>query len=281
MKYYEVTFYINPNSQDAKDIMAAMAADAGFESFEENVHGITGYVQTENLDKEALDESIENFPIPGTVITYDVREAEDRNWNEEWENAGFDPIIIDKRCVIYDAKKGITDSSFPMTIAIDARQAFGTGTHETTQMIVSTLLETDLNGKRVLDCGCGTGILGIIAAKSGTKEVVGYDIDEWSVKNTIHNAEINDVAIEVLEGDKNVLSHINGVFDIVLANINRNILLCDMPAFTSLMDKSCKLVISGFYDTDADILREKASSLGLKETKRMTINGWCCLVFEK
>lgn len=281
MKYYEITFRINPNSQDSKDILAAIAGDTGFESFIDCEQGITGYVRTCNFDKTSLDAGIENFPVPDTSITYEVHETEDKNWNEEWEKDGFAPIIIDNRCAIYDAKRGFDDNLFPITIAIDAQQAFGTGTHETTRMIVSALLETDLKGKRVLDCGCGTGILGIVASKTGAKEVVGYDIDDWSVKNTIHNAELNNVAIEVLEGDKSVLSHVNGVFDVILANINRNILLCDMPVFAELMNNPCKLVISGFYDTDADILTGKAQGLGMKKTKETNINGWCCLVFEK
>lgn len=281
VKYYEVTFYINPYSELSKDIMIAMAADTGFESFEDNDHGFTGYVQIDKFDKIALDGSIESFPIPDTSIKYDISKPEDRNWNEKWEKAGFEPIIIDQRCIIYDAKQKYPDCHYPLSIAIDAQQAFGTGTHETTQMIVSAILNMNMDNKRVLDCGCGTGILGIVSAKKGAKEVIGYDIDDWSTKNAVHNAEINKVNMEIFEGDKNVLSHICGVFDVILANINRNILLSDMQAFTGIMNNSCTLVISGFHEKDAIMLTRKAASLGLKETKRQVINNWCCLVFEK
>ena len=156
------------------------------------------------------------------------REAEYRNWNEQWENEGFEPIVIDGRCIIHDTKHPAGDKapdSPTLDITIEARQAFGTGTHETTRMIVGELLKMDLKGKRILDCGCGTGILGIVASKCGASEIVAYDIDEWSVENARHNAKLNGVKnMEVLEGDRNVLSHVSGVFDVVLANINRNIL---------------------------------------------------------
>ena len=136
--------------------------------------------------------------------------------------------------------------TIPMKILIDAQQAFGTGTHETTQMIVSLLLNQDLKDKRVLDCGCGTGILGIVAAKCGAREVVSYDIDEWSVRNAEHNAELNGVELDVLEGDKRVLSHVSGVFDVILANINRNIILEDIDEFVSVMTTDSKIILSGF-----------------------------------
>lgn len=281
MRYYEIKFRLSPDSQDARDILAAILVDAGFESFEDSKEFLTGYAQMDNFDKVMLDEHIEQFPIPEIDITYDVKEAEDKNWNEEWEQSGFEPIIIGKQCVIYDAKSGFSDNSFPISLAIDARQAFGTGTHETTQMIVSVLVNMDLKDKQVLDCGCGTGILSIVAAKKGAQKVVGYDIDDWSVRNSIHNAEINNVNIEVLEGDKNVLSHINGLFNVIVANINRNILLEDMPTLSELMNDSCTLIISGFYESDADSLIEKASSLGLKEARRLVLNNWCCLILNK
>jgi ribosomal protein L11 methyltransferase (prmA) len=168
--------------------------------------------------------------------------------------------------------------TIPMKILIDAQQAFGTGTHETTQMIVSLLLNQDLKDKRVLDCGCGTGILGIVAAKCGAKEVVSYDIDEWSVRNAEHNAKLNGVELDVLEGDKRVLSHVSGVFDVILANINRNIILEDIDEFTSVMTTDSKIILSGFYEQDAEAILQKANDLGLKESQRLLNHDWCCLL---
>ena len=286
MRYYEAKFHITPDSQDARDLLAAIAAEAGFESFNDEGETLAGYVQTELFDQPLLDESLQAFPLPQVTITYDLSEMEDKNWNETWEQQGFEPIVIGEECIIYDAKSpsAVTPqpsalSPAPLLIAIDARQAFGTGTHETTQMIVSTLLHLDLHDKRVLDCGCGTGILGIVAAKRGAAEVIAYDIDDWSVRNAQHNAQINGVEIEVLEGDKRVLSHVSGVFDVVLANINRNVLLADMEAFEEVMSHPATLILSGFYEEDASVLLQKAAELGLKEQQRKVTGSWCCLVF--
>ena len=147
-------------------------------------------------------------------------------------------------------------------------------------MIIGLLLDMHLAGKRVLDCGCGTGILGIAASKLGAKEVVAYDIDEWSADNARHNAQINHVKnIEVLQGDANVLNHVSGVFDIVLANINRNILLQDMPAFRNVMMQGSVLILSGFFEEDCASLSAKATTLGLVHTGKVSKGNWCCLVF--
>jgi ribosomal protein L11 methyltransferase len=287
MKYYAIKFNIQTSDelmQIAKDLLTDCSAEAGCESFEETDNGIIAYAQQEVWDKEEMDSQIESFPIDDTKITYTIEEAEDKDWNQCWEDEGFDPITVDNKIVIYDAKHTTLDElcSFtdkaPIAIAIDAKLAFGTGTHQTTRMIVSTLLHSDIEGKRVLDCGCGTGILGITASKLGAQEVVGYDIDEWSVENTRHNAEINKVEnMDVLHGDSTVLNHISGVFDIVLANINRNILLQDMHQFRDVMAGNSKLILSGFYEEDVPLLLEKAKELGLEEYGRKTDTNWCCL----
>lgn len=281
MKYYEAIFTITSDSEPARDIVSALAGEAGFESFDNEADGLKGYVQVDLFDKEKLNTSLNDFPIEGVHVDYKISEVNDEDWNATWEQEGFEPIKIADKCVIYDAKdadKINSDDSLPkMKIGIDARQAFGTGTHETTQMMVGTLLELDLKGKHVLDCGCGTGILGIVAAKCGATEVVGYDIDDWSVRNALHNAEFNGVKMEVFEGDKGVLSHVSGLFDVVLANINRNILLADMPAFRDVMGSDSLLIISGFYEEDIPVLLDKAKELGLKEVSRKTNGDWACV----
>ena len=160
--------------------------------------------------------------------------------------------------------------------------AFGTGTHETTRMICSTLLDMDLQGKRVLDCGCGTGILGICALKLGADSCVGYDIDEWSADNTRHNAVINHVddRLTSLCGDSSVLSDYVAEFDVVLANINRNILLADMPHFVRVMKPGATLILSGFYEADCALLSSKAQQLGLKLISTRTDGDWASMVFQ-
>ncbi len=289
MKYLVATFNIEAEAdllEASRDLLADGAAQAGFETFEETEQGMDAYVQKELFDREALDAYIADFPISDAHITYSIQDAEDKDWNQEWEEQGFEPIFVADQVVIYDAKHS---ELYPDTsnrpdiieIGIEAKLAFGTGNHETTRMIISQLLQMPIKTKRVLDCGTGTGILGLTASKLGAKEVVGYDIDEWSVENAKHNALLNGVDnMEVLFGNSSVLNHISGVFDVVMANINRNILLDDMRLFRSVMNTDATLILSGFYEEDVPVLLEKANELGLHETARHTDNNWTCLVLK-
>lgn len=282
MKYKVAEFVIACDAtllQTARDLVADAAGEAGFESFEDTPTGLKGYVQDDALDREVLDNNLEEMPLEDVSVTYTLEDAEDKDWNEEWEKAGFDPINIDDRVVIYDARQEqATVSPTALSVYIHARQAFGTGNHQTTRMVIRRLTHMDLMGKRVLDCGCGTGILGIVASKLGAEEVVGYDIDEWSVENTRHNAEQNGVDnLTVLHGNASVLSHVCGVFDVVVANINRNILIEDLPAFKEVLAHDGMIILSGFYEDDAPLIKAKAAGLSLAETSRETEDDWCCL----
>ena len=279
MRYFEVEFTISPYSVDASDILAAMAGEAGFETFEETETGLKGYVQQSVFDVAVLQTALEDFPFEGTNISYEIREAEDRDWNEQWEQEGFEPIIISDNLMIHDGRH-LPDSMSDIAIEIDAKLAFGTGTHETTRMICSTLLELQPKG-RVLDCGTGTGILSICALKLGAQEAVGYDIDEWSVDNARHNAVINQVddRFASVLGDASILNKVEGSFDLVMANINRNILLNDMPQFVAKMNTGATLILSGFYTDDCQILIDKAQSLGLNLQQQKEDQQWACLVF--
>lgn len=269
--------------QTAKDLLADALGEVGFESFEETQQGLKAYIPVENFDEQCLKEVLKNIPIQGIDLTYHLEDMEDKNWNETWENAGFPPIDIDEQLIIYDAKSAFVPATdHKIYIGIEARQAFGTGNHQTTRMMISMLLQLRLSEKRVLDCGCGTGILSIAASKLGASKVIGYDIDEWSVNNTLHNATMNNVTnLEVFHGNAQVLSHVSGLFDVVLANINRNILLQDMTSFVELMTPGAILLLSGFYEADANLLIEKATQLGLVERNRKTEDDWCCLMFTK
>ena len=282
MKYFEVEFTINPMSADASDLLAALAGDAGFETFEEAENGLKGYVQQSLFDEDALRSCIADFPIEGISIIYNVREAEDRDWNEQWEQEGFEPIIIPP-LTIHDGRH-LPEVESEISIEIDAKLAFGTGTHETTRMICKELISTvpELEEVRVLDCGTGTGILSIAALKLGASEAVGYDIDEWSADNARHNAVINrvDERFTSLLGDASVIDTIKGEFDLVLANINRNILLADMPRFVSKMHIGSKLILSGFYTADSPLLIQKAADLGLTFVSQNQDQDWACLVFK-
>ena len=288
MKYLIADFKITTSRDDllatARDVLCAMVADAGFESFEETPDGVKGYVQDDLFDQPALDAALTCWPLEDVTVEYSMSEAEYKNWNVEWEEAGFEPIIIDNRIRVYDARNATAappsegGADGLIEIGIEARMAFGTANHETTRMMLAALLRSDTLGKRVLDCGCGTGILGIAAAKLGATDVVGYDIDEWSVENARHNARQNDVKnMEVYQGSRQVLSHVSGLFDIVMANINRNILLDDMGTFAEVMTTDGTMMLSGFYEDDIALLVEKAAEHGLHEAFRSTENGWAML----
>ena len=305
MKYFEAEFVISPLSPDAADLLAALAGEAGFESFEETPTGLKGYVQQQLFDQSALQTALADFPFDNVDITYTIREAEDRDWNEQWEQEGFEPIVVSRseECgvrsentfegiIIHDGRHLPSDVSSLHTphstlleIEIDARQAFGTGTHETTRMICSELISLltphSTLPERVLDCGTGTGILSICALKLGATEAVGYDIDEWSVDNARHNAVINrvDDRFTSLLGDATILNKVEGTFNLVLANINRNILLANMPAFRQKMAPGATLILSGFYTSDCPMLIDKAATLGLTLQKQKEDHDWACLVF--
>lgn len=283
MKYLVAKFSISPNSEEARDLVAWAAGEAGFESFEETTDGLNGYVQTKIFDENTLKSNLEDLLLPNVEISFEIEEMEDKDWNETWEEAGFEPISIENKCIIFDTKQIPTDKdNYAIAIQIDAKQAFGTGTHETTRMIVEQLLCMDMSGKHILDCGCGTGILSIVASKCGASSVFAYDIDDWSVRNTKHNAEINNVSnIDVAEGDVSVIENHEATFDIAIANINRNILLADMPHFAKSLKSEGHLILSGFYEEDADILICKAEELGLHKTSMKTTNNWCVIVLEK
>ena len=307
MKYFEVKFTLSPYSTDACDVLSAMAGEVGFESFEETDNGLLGYVQQSLFSETALQETIADFPFDGVGIKYEIREAEDRDWNEQWEQEGFEPIVVSSEwrevsgernvqaVIIHDGRHLPTEeishlsplTSHLIEIEIDAHLAFGTGTHETTRMVCSTLLShlspltSHHSPLKVLDCGTGTGILSICALKLGATEAVGYDIDEWSVDNARHNAVINHVddRFTSLLGDASILNKVEGTFDLVLANINRNILLADMPAFREKMAPGATLILSGFYTADSPMLIEKAATLGLTLIKQEEDHDWACLVF--
>ena len=284
MKYYEVNFTIEAPAelmQDARDILSALAGEAGFETFEDTDEGVKGYVQQGLFDEALLKALIGDFPLPSCTVAYTVSEAEDKDWNEQWEQQGFEPIVVNDTLVIHDGRHLPSDIRPQTSIEIDAHLAFGTGTHETTRMMVGQLMSQDITDKRVLDCGTGTGILGIAALKLGAREAVGYDIDEWSADNARHNAVINmvDGQFTSLLGDASILKEASGQFDVVLANINRNILLNDMEAFVGKMAPHSTLLLSGFYEQDIPMLEEKAASLGLKKQTQQHDGDWACLMF--
>lgn len=288
MKYFVANFKIECEAelmQPARELLSAAACEAGFEAFEDTDDGLLGYVQRPMYDKEALDAAIADYMPEGAAVSYAVEEVPDQNWNQGWEDEGFEPIGVSDNLVIYDAKH--TDREMfagddgVMRIFIEARNAFGTGTHQTTRMILRRLLAMDVQGKSVLDCGCGTGILGITASRLGANPVLGYDIDEWSADNAQHNAALNGVEnMSVMLGDASVLNNVAERFDVVIANINRNILIADMSAFRAHMKQGAQLILSGFYEADVPMIEAAAKEHGLSLCDVVTDEEWACALFK-
>ena len=276
MKYFEVTFSANPCNETITDILSALTAEIGFESFVECEGGMQAYIQQSLFDEEALKNIIADFPIPDTDITYTITEPEDKDWNEEWEKNFFQPIVIEDRCVIHSTfHKDYPKAEYD--ILINPQMAFGTGHHETTSSILGELLDADLKGKSVLDMGCGTSILAILASMRGADPVTAIDIDDWCVNNSRDNIALNNINnITVELGDASLLEG-HKPFDVIIANINRNILLNDMAAYTACMHKGSEIYMSGFYVQDIDAIRSKGESLGLKFVHYREKNNWAAV----
>ena len=278
MKYFEVTFTAQPCNETITDVLSGLTADIGFESFVECENGMKAYIQQSQFDEATLKQVVEDFPIPGASISYSITEPEDKNWNEEWEKNFFQPIIIGDRCVIHSTfHQNVPKAEYD--IVINPQMAFGTGHHETTSLIIEELLDNELKDKSLLDMGCGTSILAILARMRGAHPCTAIDIDEWCVRNSIENIELNHVdEIDVSQGDASSLTG-KGPFDIIIANINRNILLNDMKQYITCMHPGSELYMSGFYVDDIAVIREEAEKNGLAFVHYKEKNRWAEVKF--
>ncbi len=278
MKYYEITFTTSPCNEVVNDVVSALAGEIGCESFVEWEQGVLAYIQQELFDEEALKDMVENFPLPDTTLSYKVEEAEDKDWNEEWEKNFFQPIVIGDRCCIHSTFHKDTPKT-EYEILINPQMAFGTGHHETTSSIICELLDAELEGKSVLDMGCGTSILAILASMRGANPVTAIDIDDWCVNNSRDNIALNKINnITVEWGDARLLQG-KEPFDVIIANINRNILLADMDRYAACMHCGSELFMSGFYTEDIPAIRQKAESLGMKFMHSREKNNWTAVKF--
>lgn len=285
MRYYEVKFSISaPEAlfQDVCDVLAAMAGEAGFETFEQTPAGLTGYIQQEAFNDERIQLLLSQMPFDDIQISFNIAEAEDRDWNEQWEQEGFEPVSVGEHLIIHDGRHVPHPAPDQLLIEIDAKLAFGTGNHQTTRLMADALMALPLSNCTILDCGTGTGILAILALLQGAQSAVGYDIDEWSVDNARHNAVLNGVddRFSSILGDSAVISNLPYPFDVVTANINRNILLADLPRFRQAMKPRATLLLSGFYTEDIPLLSAKAAELGFALISNRQEAEWACLEFK-
>lgn len=304
MKYLEFTFTTTPASDVAEDILSDLLAGIGFDSFvrpddlewekcpgSENPESpefqvlsgedlFKAYIQTDAFDSAALDEVIAAFPLPDVKVSYTMCEAEDKDWNEEWEKNYFQPLILGDRCVVAGTfHRDVPDAEYRITI--DPHMSFGTGHHATTAQMLGRILDDEMQGLEVLDMGCGTSILAILARMRGAKHCVAIDNDEWCVKNSLENIALNHIdGIDVHLGDATALAD-KGPFDLVIANINRNILLSDLPLYAARMKQGADIYMSGFYTQDVEKIVAKADECGLALVDVRDMEGWACVKCRK
>ncbi|WP_210489487.1 50S ribosomal protein L11 methyltransferase [Rufibacter aurantiacus] len=275
MSFIEVTITASP---EYSEILIAELGELGFDTFQDTEEGFQAYIEDDRFSEEDLQEVLERYSFAGE-FPYETRNIAKQNWNEEWEK-NFEPLLIagkvSVRADFHPKPEGIE-----YDIVITPKMSFGTGHHETTTLMIENQLTLDHVGKRVLDMGCGTGILAIMAEQLGAREVLGVDIEDWTVENARENAERNNCqTLEVRLGDASVLQG-EAPFDLILANINRNVLLEDMPVYSQLLQEGNPLVLSGFYTEDLPILQERATELGLIFESSRNKNNWVSAIFRK
>lgn len=256
----------------------AELAEVGYESFVESPQGLDAYVQKSLFDTSLIEEIAQKYAVI-TPIEYSFTELERKNWNEEWEK-NYQPIYIGDQCVVR-ASFHEPARHFPYEVIINPKMSFGTGHHETTSLMLENQLHLDHQGKKVMDVGCGTGILAIMASKRGATEIDAFDTDDWAVENTKENCLLNNsTTIRVQQGTIADVQ-LDATYDIVLANINRNVLLKEIPVYASFLPSGGLLAVSGFYESDARDIEKVANSSHLQLLTTKTRQNWASLVFTK
>ena len=258
--YIKINFNLEPYNSDAADLLAAFLADIGFESFDQNPYGVDAYIQSSLYNESEIEQIIEDFPFE-TKIKFNKELIPHKDWNEEWEKKYFQPILIGGgKCVVHSTfHQDIPNAGYE--IVVDPKMAFGTGHHATTTMMANYLFDLDLNGKKVLDMGTGTGILAIISRKLGASEVIGIEIDPDACCNAIENAQLNKVEVNLINGDAAILKEIKNI-DIFLANINRNIILADLDRYAATLKTGSIMLLSGFYKQDVELIEPALNAHG-------------------
>ncbi|MEI8114051.1 MAG: 50S ribosomal protein L11 methyltransferase [Bacteroidia bacterium] len=276
MIYTQISFKISPDNQENREILVAMLSELPFESFDETPEFVLGYIPGESANLEEINAVTSLLPFS---VNTENEMIPDQNWNEVWEKNYFKPLLIGNRCLVR-APFHTEYEPAEFELVIEPKMAFGTGNHETTTLVAEQILKMDLTGKTVLDMGCGTGILGMLASLKGAKSVTAIDIDTWSFESTVENARLNNIFnLEAKLGDARLLG--NELFEIIFANIHKNVILTDLPVYESVLQSGGKLYLSGFYTQDIPDVKAKAESLGLIENGFQEKNNWVVYFFEK
>jgi ribosomal protein L11 methyltransferase len=278
MNYLKISIDIQPFEEWLRDILAAQLGDIGFESFSETETGMEAFIPENLYNENSLNEVLQPYRSEFSLeTTYETIES--KNWNEEWEKNYFKPLVIAGECVI----RAPFHTEFPKTkyeIIIEPNMAFGTGNHETTSMMLEYILDENMENQTVLDMGCGTGILGIMASMKGAKHITAIDIDEWSFKGSQENAILNHIKnIKVKQGDASLLG--NETYDLIFANIHKNVLITDLPEYSKCLNKNGRIFLSGFYNEDIQDIKSQAEKCGLTDTGFKSRNNWVAHSFSK
>ena len=275
MNYIEYDFTVSPTEIGVEILMAELA-EVGFDSFEDTPTGIKAYIPKDSWNEQIL-QDIYLLSNPEFTISYQITEIEQVNWNEEWEK-NFSPIVVEDLCTVRANFHPVPNTRYD--IVITPKMSFGTGHHETTYMMLQQLLPLSLEDTKVLDMGCGTGILAIMAALRGARDITAIDIDPWCVENATENVQQNNCFfITIKEGDVSLI--VGEQYNLILANINRNILLSDIPAYTEALFPEGLLLVSGFYVEDLPAIKEKCQEEGLTYLNHIERNRWVSAKFQR
>lgn len=278
MQYIQVQFHSFPFTEIIADILAAQLADIGFETFVALDDVLEAYVPATLFSPEKIDALLSSFPMKAE-INWISQVMEDKNWNEEWEKHFFEPIVIDDVCCIHSSFH-LLEGTYDYRILIDPKMAFGTGHHQTTGLILKEILSMELGQKAVLDMGCGTAVLAILASMRGASPITAIDIDEWAYNNALENVQLNRAEhIRVLMGGAELLGE--ETYDVIFANINRNILLRDIPSYSHVLNKHGVIIMSGFYKEDLTPIRLKSEEEGLTFSHFTEMDQWVAVTFVK
>lgn len=276
MIYTQISFKLNPDNQENREILVAMLSDLPFESFDESEDVVMGYIPGDTVEFDQINETTSYLSFS---VQIENEQIPDKNWNEVWEKNYFKPLLLGNRCLVR-APFHTEYEPAEFELVIEPKMAFGTGNHETTTLVAEQILEMDLTGKTVLDMGCGTGILGMLASMKGAKSVTAIDIDRWSFESTIENVRLNNIDnLNVMLGDASMLG--NEAFEIIFANIHKNVIVNDLPKYESVLKSGGKIFLSGFYKHDMPDIKDTAESLGLLGTGFQEKNNWVVYSFEK
>ncbi|SHE74256.1 ribosomal protein L11 methyltransferase [Mariniphaga anaerophila] len=278
MDYYKIEIEITPFEEWLRDVLTAQLGEIGFESFIETETGLEAFIPVENFNETELTKQLNSF---NEHFSFRIKKEviKNQNWNEVWEKNYFKPLVVAGECLV----RAPFHTDYPnckYEIVIEPNMAFGTGNHETTSMMLEAILNEDVSGKEVLDMGCGTGILGILASMKGAAQITAIDIDEWSVSGTQENSARNNIKnLNVFKGDASLLG--TKKYDIIFANIHKNILLQDLPSYSASLNPGGKLFMSGFYLNDLDDIKSKARETGLNFASNLEKKNWVVGIFEK